>query len=88
VILTLFDFVLVLNALVRKSFELLRFNQTHNAALFSTKCETFPLHVRDTWFCWTLFSCWCRWNMVLFLPIYLCAFWFLFNLKFFLLLCK
>jgi len=32
--------VLVLNALVRKSSDLLEFNQTHNAEMFSSKCET------------------------------------------------
>jgi len=31
--------VLVLNALVRKSSDLLEFNQTHNAAMFSSKRE-------------------------------------------------
>jgi len=30
----------VLNALVRKSTDLLEFNQTHNAAMFSSKYET------------------------------------------------
>jgi len=39
-------FVLVLNALVRKSSDLLEFNQTHNAAVFSSKCETFALQVQ------------------------------------------
>jgi len=37
--------VLVLNALVRKSSDLLEFNQTHNAAMFSSKCETFALQI-------------------------------------------
>jgi len=32
--------VLVLNALVRKSSDLLEFNQKHYAAIFSSKCET------------------------------------------------
>jgi len=35
--------VLVLNALVRKSSDLLEFNQKHNAAIFLSKCETFAL---------------------------------------------
>jgi len=37
--------VLVLNALFRKSSYLLEFNQTHNAATFSSKCETYALQV-------------------------------------------
>jgi len=40
--------VLVLNALVRKSSDLLEFNQTHNAAMFSSKCETFALQVHHS----------------------------------------
>jgi len=48
VILTLFGFVLVLNILVRKSPDAPEFNQTHNAALFSSKYETFALQVHDT----------------------------------------
>jgi len=32
-----------MNALVRKSSGLLEFNQTHNSATFSSKCETFAL---------------------------------------------
>jgi len=35
--------VLVLNALVRKSSDLLEFSQKHNAAIFSSKGETFAL---------------------------------------------
>jgi len=42
----LLHFVLVLNALVRKSSNLLEFNQTHNAAMFSSKCEIFALQIR------------------------------------------
>ena len=45
---TLCDFVPVLNTLVRKSSDLPKLNQTHNAAMFSSKCETFALQVRDT----------------------------------------
>jgi len=56
-------FVLVLNASVRKSYDLLEFKQTHNAAVFSFKCETFALQIHHTQFCWTFFSCW-RWNLV------------------------
>jgi len=37
--------VLVLNALVRKSSDLLEFNQTHNAAMFSSKREIFALQI-------------------------------------------
>jgi len=37
--------VLVLNALVRKSSHLLEFSETHNAATFSSKSETFALQV-------------------------------------------
>ena len=37
--------MLVLNAFVRKSSDLLEFNQTHNAARFSSKFEMFALHV-------------------------------------------
>jgi len=33
----------VLNALVRKSSDLLEFNQNHNAAIFSSKFEIFAL---------------------------------------------
>ena len=44
----LLHFVLVLNASVRKSPDLLEFNQTHNAAVFSTKCETFALQIHHT----------------------------------------
>jgi len=40
--------VLVLNALVRKSSDLLEFNHTHNAAMFSSKCETFVLQIHHT----------------------------------------
>jgi len=36
-------FVPVLNVLVHKSSDLLEFNQTHNAAMFSSKCEAFAL---------------------------------------------
>jgi len=57
VTLTLCNIVLVLNALVRKSSNLQECDQTHNAAMFTSKCETFALHVRDTSFCWTSFSC-------------------------------
>jgi len=35
----------VLNALIRKSSDLLEFNQTHNGATFSSKCETFALQI-------------------------------------------
>jgi len=35
--------VLVLNALALKSSDLLEFNQKHNAAIFSSKCETIAL---------------------------------------------
>jgi len=38
----------VLNTLVRKSCDLPEFTQTHNAAMFSSKCETCALQVRDT----------------------------------------
>ena len=37
--------MLVLNAMVRKSSHLLEFNQTHNAAMFSSKCETLALQI-------------------------------------------
>jgi len=40
--------VLVLNALVRKSCDLLEFNQIDNAAMFSSKCETFALQICHT----------------------------------------
>ena len=42
----LLHFVLVLNALVRKWSDLLEFNQTHNAAMFSS--ETFALQIHHT----------------------------------------
>jgi len=48
VALTLCDFVLMVNTLVHKSSDLLEFNQTHNAAMFSSKCEIFAVQVRDT----------------------------------------
>ena len=35
----------MLNALVCKSSNLLEFNQTHNAAMFSSKCEIFALQI-------------------------------------------
>ena len=71
----------VLNTLVRKSSDLPKFNQTHNAAMFSSKG-------RNICFIGT-------WNLVLldilyvlmqvkpgtFLPIHRCAFSFLFALK-------
>ena len=38
-------FVHVLNALVHKSSDLVGFNQTHNAATFSSKYKTFALQV-------------------------------------------
>jgi len=41
----LLHFVLVVNALVRKSSDLLECNQSHNAAMFSSKCETFALQM-------------------------------------------
>jgi len=44
----LLNFLLVLNALVRKSSDLLEFNQIRNAATFSSKYETFDLHVHHT----------------------------------------
>jgi len=56
---------ILLVALVRKSSDLLDFYQTHNAATFSSKSETFGLQVHHALFCWTFFSCW-RWNLVLF----------------------
>jgi len=34
--------------LVRKSSDLLEFNQIHHAATFSSKCETFALHIHHT----------------------------------------
>jgi len=34
--------------LVRKSSDLLEFNQTHNVGTFSSKCETFALQVHHT----------------------------------------
>jgi len=37
--------VFVLNALIRKSSDLLEFNQTHNAAMFSSKYEIFALQI-------------------------------------------
>jgi len=40
--------VLVLNALARKSSDLHEFNQTHNAAVFPPKCETFALEIHHT----------------------------------------
>jgi len=70
----------MLNALIRKSSDLLQFNQTHNAAMFSSKCETFALQIGyitpgfvghsfrvkgETWY---------------FLPIHRCTFGF--NLKY------
>jgi len=55
----------VLNALVCRSSDLLEFNEVHNAATLSSKCETFALQIHHTWFRWTFFSCW-RWNLVLF----------------------
>jgi len=42
------EFFIVLNALVRKSSDLLEFNQIHNAAMFSSKCETFALQMHHT----------------------------------------
>jgi len=39
----LLHFVIVLNALIRKSSDLFEFNQKHNAVIFSSKCETFAL---------------------------------------------
>jgi len=38
----------MLNALVRKSSDLLEFNQTHNAVTFSPKCKTFALQIHHT----------------------------------------
>jgi len=35
----------VQNAVVRKSSDLLEFNHTHNAAMFSSKCEPFALQI-------------------------------------------
>jgi len=76
---TLCRFVPVLNALVRKSFGLLEFNQTHEAALFSSKYKTFPLQVRNP----HMFAGHSlRVNVgesLYVVPINRCAFWFLFN---------
>jgi len=44
----LLHFVLVLNVLVHKSSDLLVFKQTHNAAMFWSKCETFALQIHHT----------------------------------------
>jgi len=38
----------VLNALIRTSPDLLEFNQIYNAAMFSSKCETFALQIHHT----------------------------------------
>ena len=46
--LALCDFVFVLNTLVRELSDLPQFNETHNAAMFSSKCKTFALQVLDT----------------------------------------
>jgi len=40
--------MLVLKALLRKSSYLLDINQTLNAAMFSSKCETFALQIHHT----------------------------------------
>ena len=78
-------FVLVLNALIRTSSDLLEFNQTHNAAMFSSKCETFALQIHHTYLLDILFVL--KVKLGTFLPIHRCAFWF--NLKYiFVLLCK
>ena len=45
VTLKLWDFILVVNKLVCKSSDLSEFNQTHNAAMFSSKCEIFDLQI-------------------------------------------
>jgi len=45
---TICDVVLVLNALVRETSDLLVCNQIHNAALFSSKCEASALQVHCT----------------------------------------
>jgi len=45
---TLCDSMPVLNTLVRKSSDLPKFNQTHNAAVFSSKFETFALQIHHT----------------------------------------
>ena len=69
VILTLLEIVLVLNAIVRKSADLLGFNQTHNAALFSSTAkhllykhvtptfagEFFRVNAGETWCCFCRF---------------------------------
>jgi len=39
----------VLNALVRQTSDLLQFNQTHNVAMLSSKCETFALQIHHTY---------------------------------------
>ena len=57
-------FVLVPNALVGKSSDWLECKQIHNAAIISSRYEIFALHVCGTQFCWTFFSCYCRWNLV------------------------
>jgi len=77
VTLTICDFVIVLNAVVRTSSDLRELNQTHNAATFSSKCETLALQVTshlglpDILFALKLGT---------FLPIPQCAF--SFNLKY------
>jgi len=48
VIPTLCDFVPVLHAVTRKSSDLPEFNQTHNAAMFSSNSEMFALQVHQT----------------------------------------
>ena len=80
-------FVLVLNALVRKSSDLLEFNQTHHAATFSSKCETFALEIYHTYVVLLDILFLLKVKLGTFLPIHRCAFWL--NLKYiFVSLCK
>jgi len=65
--------VLVLNAMVRKSSVLLELNQTHNAKMFSSKCETFALQMHHT-YSFVGHSFRVEGETSSFLPIHRCAF--------------
>jgi len=73
VILTLFDFVLVLTAVVRKSSDLLEFNQTYNAALFPSSAKHLFYKYVTPSFAGHSFVL-MQVKLGTFLPIYLCAF--------------
>ena len=66
--------MLVWNALVRKPSDSLEFNQTHNVAMFSSKCEIFALQIHHTTQSFIAHSFRVKGETRHFFPIHRCAF--------------